>query len=171
MSHRIVRLMTLGVSLLLIGVWGGCGLFSLDDNSENVRDLIEQNRETWEEESYMAYQFTYNETFGDTEQDDICVTVRGGQIDSVSVKGRAVDDPGEYLTVDRLYDEIVANFEREDRGQFRVQFDEERSYPERYRMGAGEETRGRGVVVTGFSLLEPAVSETKTTSTGVQPDE
>jgi hypothetical protein len=163
MSYRIVRLLTVGVIALSIGGLGGCGFLSLDENSESVRDLIEQNRDAWEEGGITSYQFTYNKTLGDTEQDSIRVIVRGGQIDSVSVGGQAVDDPGAYLTVDRLYDEIVTNFEREDRGQFRVQFNEEFAYPERYRMGAGEETRGRGVVVTSFSrMAAPGVSEAQT---------
>jgi hypothetical protein len=161
MSYRTVRLITLWATVFVIGVLGGCGLLSLDENSEDVRDLIERNRETWEEENYTSYQFTYNKTLGATEQDSIRVIVRGEQIDSVLVEGQVVDDPGAYLTVDRLYDEIETNFEREDRGQFRVQFNEEFSYPERYRMGAGEETRGRGVVVISFSLLtDPAVPGT-----------
>lgn len=153
MSYRIVRLLTLGVTAIVIGVLGGCDLFSLDENSESVRDLIERNREIWEEGDFESYRFKYNKTLGDTEQDSIRVIVRGGQIDSVSVGGMAVDNPGTYLTVDRLYDEIVTNFERGDRGQFRVQFNEEFSYPERYRMEPGEETRGRGVVVTNFTSL------------------
>ena len=158
MIHRIVRLLPLGVAVCMIGVLGGCGFLSLDENSESVRDLIQQNRDAWEEGDITSYQFTYNKTLGDTERDSIRVIVRGGQIDSVSVGGQAVDDLGAYLTVDRLYDEIVTNFEQEDRGQFRVQFNDEFAYPERYRMEPGEETRGRGVVVTSFSVMsDPAV--------------
>ena len=85
-------------------------------------------------------------------------TVREGKIDSVSVKGGGFDNPEAYLTVDRLCEEIVANFEREDRGDFRVQFNEEFSYPERYRMEAGQKTRGRSVVVTSFSRLDVPVA-------------
>lgn len=150
--------MVLGMLVLLGGFWGGCGLFSLDENSESVRDLIERNRENWEEEGIESYRLTYNRTVGRVEQDSVRVTVRGGEIDSVSVEGGGVDDPDAYLTVDRLYEEIVANFEREDRGGFQVQFNEEVSYPERYRMEAGEETIGRGVVVTNFSRLDAPVA-------------
>lgn len=170
MNCRTVRLLTLGTAVFVFGALGGCGLFSLDKNSESVRDLIERNRDNWEEGGFEFYRFTYNKTLGDTEQDSIRVTVREGEIDSVSVGGMAVDDPDAYLTVDRLYDEIVTNFEREDRGQFRVQFNEEFSYPERYRMGPGEETRGRGVVVTSFSpLTEPAVSRLEMNGSGLRP--
>ncbi len=75
-----------------------------------------------------------------------------GGIDSVSIGGRGVDNSEEFLTVDRLYNEIVRNFERADRGDFEVQFDEERFYPEWHRMFTGEKTVGRGVVVTKFQV-------------------
>lgn len=158
MSRRIIQLLTLGMVGLVVGMLSGCGFLSLDENSEGVRDLIERNRESWEEGDYDSYRFAYNRTLGSAEEDSIQVIVREGQIDSVSAGGTAVDTPDAYLTVDRLFDEIITNFEREDRGQFRVQFNEEFSYPKRYRMAPGEETRGRGVVVISFSLLtDPAV--------------
>lgn len=144
------KLLVLG---FIIGVFSGCGLLSLDENSESVRNLIEQNRESWEEGGIDSYRFSYNKTVGGIEQDSVRVTVRTGQIDSVTVAGEPVGNPDAYLTVNRLFEEIVTNFEREDRGRFQVEFNEEFSYPKRYRMEPGDTTRGRGVVVTSFSLL------------------
>lgn len=154
MSRSLVGrvLVVVGAVLLL----SKCGLFSLDEKSNDVRELIQRNMENWEEENIEAYRFTYNKTIGGTEQDSVQVTVLGGQIDSVSVGEEGIENPDSdaFLTVDRLFDEIIKNFERDDRGQFRVQFDEELSYPKRYRMAPGEETKGRGVVVTSFTPLE-----------------
>lgn len=132
---------------------GGCGLLSLDENSGQLRDLIQSNMESWEESGTESYRFAYNKTVGSTEQDSVQVTVLGGRIDTVTVDGTGVENPDSYLTIDRLYDEIIKNFERDDRGRFRVQFNEELSYPERYRMAPGEQTQGRGVVVTSFTVL------------------
>jgi hypothetical protein len=140
---------------------GGCGFLSLDEKSGSLRDLIQRNKANWRKAGIESYRFTYNKTVGSTEQDSVQVTVLEGNIDSVSMNGTTVDDPDSFLTVDRLYDEIEKNFERDDRGQFRVQFDEEFSYPERYRMAPGDETLGRGVVVTNFTLLGGAASNAK----------
>lgn len=158
MRRSLVKhvLFVVGAVLLL----GKCGLLSLDDKSNEVRDLIQRNMENWEEEGIESYRFGYNKTVGGVEQDSVRVTVLEEQIDSVSVGGEAIDDPApdSFLTVDRLYDEIVTNFERDDRGRFRVQFNEEFSYPERYRMAPGDQTRGRGVVVTSFTVLNDSNS-------------
>lgn len=132
----------------------GCGLFSLDEKSDRVRDLIRENRRNWEASGVESYQFRYNKTIGTMEQDSIRVTVLNGEVDSVSMGGAGIEAPDSFLTIDRLYDEMIRNFERDDRGRFRVQFNEEFSYPKRYRMGAGEETRGRGVVVVNFAPLD-----------------
>lgn len=153
MRHRSVRRslpFVIGVALLV----GGCGLFSLDEDSGQLRELIQSNREAWEEANIESYRFMYNKAVGGTEQDSVQVTVLGGQIDSVSVGEEGSEDPDSFLTIDRLYDEITNNFERDDRGRFQVNFNEEFSYPERYRMAPGEETRGRGVIVVNFAPLD-----------------
>lgn len=154
MRHRQARhfLLIFGVAVVLL--LSGCGLLSLDENSGQLRELIQRNKENWEKGDIESYRFAYNKTIGATERDSVRVTVLEGQIDTVSVDGAAVENLGSYLTINRLYDEIIRNFERDDRGQFRIQFNEEFSYPERYRMAAGEQTRGRGVVVTSFTVLD-----------------
>ena len=141
-------------------VWGlclvlaGCDLLSLEDRPSEIRELINQNLAEWNENDVQSYQFTYNRTVGDTETNDVWVLLQGGRIDTASVEGEGVDNPDDFLTIDRLYDEIIENFERDDRGNFQVNFDQELSYPQRYRMLPGESTEGRGVVVTEFELLE-----------------
>lgn len=152
MRHRQAQhfLLILGAVALLLG---GCGL-SLDENSGQLRELIQRNKENWEKGDIESYRFVYNKTIGATERDSVQVTVLKGQIDTVSVDGAAVENPDSYLTINRLYDEIIRNFERDDRGRFRVQFNEEFAYPKRYRMAAGEQTQGRGVVVTNFIVLD-----------------
>jgi len=137
---------------------GSCDLLSLDENSGQLRKLIQSNEEAWEEANVESYRFVYNKTLGSTEQDSIRVTVLDGKIDSVSMDGMSVDDPDSFLTIDRLYDEINNNFERDDRGRFQVQFNEEYSYPKRYRMAPGDQTRGRGVVVTDFTVFNESNS-------------
>ena len=141
-------------------VWGlclvlaGCDLLSLEDRPSEIRELINQNLAEWNENDVQSYQFTYNRTVGDTETNDVWVLLQGGRIDTASVEGEGVDNPDDFLTIDRLYDEIIENFERDDRGNFQVNFDQELSYPQRYRMLPGKSTEGRGVVVTEFELLE-----------------
>jgi len=149
--HRTLRFsLVLVIAALTIT---GCGLLSLDDDSGALNDLIQRNRMSWEEEGPDQYRYVYNRTEGQEEIEDVQVTVTGGQIDSVLVGGVRQSQPGEFLTVDGLFDEIERNFSREDRGGFQVQFNEGVSYPERYRMEPGESTAGRGVVVTDFETL------------------
>ena len=152
MGYRLVVRAVLAFGAILL--FGRCGLLSLDENSEQVGDLIEKNMEEWEQSGIESYRFTYNKSVGGVEKNNVFVVVREGQIDSVSVDGEGGSGAGSgsFLTIDRLYDEIVRSFERSDRGKFQVEFDKEFSYPERYRVGPGEQTEGRGVVVTSFSV-------------------
>ena len=147
-----LRLWASVVLLIAIGV-GGCGLLSLDEQSGNLKELIDRNRSEWEESDVQNYNFEYNKTVGEVEYTGINVHVRQGHIDSTFVVD-GTRAPDRFLTVDDLYDEIVRNFEREDRGNLQVSFNEEFSYPSRYRMLPGTSTEGRGVVVTTFDLIE-----------------
>lgn len=147
------RFFPISVAVLCSSLIFGCGILSLDDRSDEIRDLIERNHESWDESDVENYSFSYDKRVGDSETNDVDVTVIQGEIDSVSVAGVAVDSTEGFLTVDRLYDELVRNFERDDRGRFRVDFNEEFSYPRRYRMLPGEATEGRGVVVQEFGVL------------------
>jgi hypothetical protein len=140
--------------LLALTYISGCGLFSLDKTSDEVGDLIERNKKNWNDKEIESYKFTYNKTVGEVEQENIEVFVLNGVIDSVAVAGQEAESPDDFLTVDGLYEEIERNFNRDDRGNFRVRFNEEFSYPERYQMEPGEGVRGRGVVVTTFETNE-----------------
>ena len=131
----------------------GCDILSLEDRPTKIRDLIEQNLENWNENDIQSYRFDYNKTVGDTEINDVQVTLQEGRIDTVLVEGEGVENPDDFLTIDRLYDEIIENFEREDRGDFQVSFDQQLSYPTLYRMLPGQATEGRSVEVTDFELL------------------
>lgn len=152
-----VRTHVIDFVLILLGltfVTTGCGLLSLDKSS-GLEQLIQRNRANWDERGIQNYQFTYDHRIGNEETEEINVVVSGGQIDSVSVAGERVENDGTFLTIDRLYEHIVRDFERDDRGSLQVRFNEEYSYPERYRMIAGSETMGRGVVVSQFQILGP----------------
>lgn len=131
----------------------GCGLFSLDEKSGGLRKLIDRNKKNWKNKNIKNYSFSYNKNIGNSETNDVYVLVIQEEIDSVSVGGSAAESFEGFLTVDRLYAEIEKNFERDDRGTFQVNFNEEFSYPLRYRMLPGETTEGRGVVVENFEVI------------------
>mgnify|MGYP006291488527 CR=1 FL=1 len=151
-SRTPSSLYALLIAGLAIGL-GGCGLFSLDRDDTNLAQLIDQKRAAWQEQGLDNYTFTYDRTVGSTEVSDVQVFVRGGAIDSVTVGGESQEPSSEFLTIDRLYDEVDQNYNREDRGGFQISFNNEFNYPERYSMGAGSSTEGRGVVVTNFQSL------------------
>lgn len=152
----MTQLRPFGLSSILFGLFvllSGCGLFSLDKSSD-LEELIKRNQQNWEEKEVESYQFTYDKRIGDREIEDVQVTVRGGQIDTATIAEEGEETIGDTLTVDRLYEEIISAFEQDDRGNLNVQFNEEYSYPKRYRMEPGEETEGRGVVVTNFEVID-----------------
>lgn len=155
MNRSVHQVLGFGILLTLISlVFGGCGLLSLDQDSGALNELIQRNRMNWEEQRPDQYRYVYNRTEGQEEIEDVQVTVTGTEIDSVVVGGVRQSQTDGFLTIDILYDEIERNFDRDDRGGFQVQFNEELSYPERYRMEPGESTEGRGVVVSDFQVLE-----------------
>ncbi len=157
-THTTTPLYLILIVSLTIGL-SGCGLFSLDRDDTDLAQLIDQKRTAWQEQGLENYTFTYNRTVGSTEISDVQVVVQGGTIDSVTVGGESQEPSSEFLTIDRLYQEVEQNFNREDRGGFQISFNNELNYPERYRMGPGNSTEGRGVVVTNFqSLAESAAA-------------
>lgn len=138
---------------LCASLFFGCGLLSLDEKKGGLRNLIERNKSNWKKRNIKNYSLLYDKKVGGSETNDVYVLVVQEEIDSVSVGGAAAESFEGFLTVDRLYAEIEKNFERDDRGTFQVNFNEEFSYPLRYRMLPGETTEGRGVVVENFEVI------------------
>lgn len=142
-------------AILLLGMsWAGCDLLSLEDDSDEIRSLIETNQERWEEANLQAYQFSYDQTVGGSTLEDVFVVVRDAEIDSASVDGEPVDDASSFLTIDGVYDALWTAFEQSDRGQFSVNFNGEIGYPTRYRVGVGDSTPGEAIIVSDFEVLE-----------------
>lgn len=153
--HRLpVRSLTRqSAGILALILLSACGLLSLDNDSEDLRDLIASSRATWTEAGIQNYRVTYNRTQGQTEREDVAVTVSAGAIDSVTVQGVLQDSPDRFLTVDEMFVVVTQAFERDDRGGFQVAFNQELGFLERYRVGPGESTPGEGLVVTAFDSL------------------
>lgn len=143
------------LGLLLLSA---CGLLSLDNESEDLRDLIATNRATWIESGIEDYRITYNRTQGQTEWEEVAVTVSAGAIDSVTVQGVLQDSPDRFLTVDEMFVVVTEALERDDRGGFQVSFNQELGFLERYRVGPGASTPGEGLVVTAFDSTSVEVT-------------
>ena len=149
---KYMRYLTL---VILFGVafsLTGCGVLSLDDNPDRIQNLIEENKEKWEQSGIKRYSFTYDRTAGGQVMEDVYVEVVSSEIDSVSVSGVERENISQFLTVDDIYDVITDAFERDDRGGFQVEFNEEIGYPLRYRVGAGNSTPGEGIIVNNFNV-------------------
>ncbi len=56
----------------------GCDVLSLDKESSDLAELIEQNREAWEVQDVDTHEFTYDRRVGETETSEVHVVVRGG---------------------------------------------------------------------------------------------
>lgn len=142
-----------GAVIFVLLLLPACGLLSLDNESEDLRDLIDSNRATWIETGIEDYRITYNRTQGQTEWEEVAVTVSAGAIDSVTVQGVLQDDPDRFLTVDEMFVVVTEALERDDRGGFQVAFNQELGFLERYRVGPGASTPGEGLVVTAFDSI------------------
>jgi hypothetical protein len=158
MSRTLSFASQLLMIVLAIGL-SGCWLFSLDQNDTDLAQLIEQKRSAWQEQGLDNYAFTYNRTIGSTEIKGVQVFVRGGAIDSVTVGGESQELSNEFPTIDRLYDEVERNSNRQDRGGFQISFNNEFNYSERYRMEPRISTVGRSVVVSDFQTLAKSTDQ------------
>ena len=149
-TRSVYRWATVIFVLLLLPA---CGLLSLDNESEDLRDLIASNRATWVETGIEDYRITYNRTQGQTEWEEVAVTVSAGAIDSVTVQGALQDEPDRFLTVDEMFAVVTEVLERDDRGGFQISFNQELGFLERYRVAPGESTTGEGLIVTAFDSI------------------
>ena len=149
-TRSVCRWATVIFVLLLLPA---CGLLSLDNESEDLRDLIASNRATWVETGIEDYRITYNRTQGQTEWEEVAVTVSAGAIDSVTVQGALQNEPDRFLTVDEMFVVVTEALERDDRGGFQISFNQELGFLERYRVAPGESTPGEGLIVTAFDSI------------------
>lgn len=155
-----MRISYLTVLIAMIAlVFSGCDVLSLDDNTDSVGSLIEENEDKWQRSNLQDYNYTYALGIGERQVEDVEVFVRSGQIDSVAVDGVGIENPASdpnsdfYITVDQAFVRLEDAYQRDTDGRFSVRFNDLYGFPSQYRAFSSPSAPGEELIVRTFDDL------------------
>jgi len=151
-SYRLIALL-FGLAGL---VMAGCSLTpggDLDSTSFFVED-IEERRAAWDEEGITSYQLLYDRLFEGQLYEQVSVTVRQDTIAEARFSGQPVSQEGLALTIDDMYEEMLAITNQSGRGSFGYDFDDNLPFPDFYRVSPTDALPATGIDVSQFVIPE-----------------
>lgn len=143
---------------LLIGalvVWvTGCSLTPSNelDSTDSFVSLVEEKQVDWEEEDILSYDLRYNRLLDTRLYRGVTISVRQDTISEARFNGEPVSVDNLALTVDDMYQEMLALLRRDGRGAFNVRFNDTNPYPARYSVSSRNDNPAIGLEIIDFVI-------------------